>query len=191
MPTINLLPPGLQRLQAIDRYRSYALWLLLMIMAALSFTYFGSFYARYRINHQSAILSRQLADVKPAALLFDQISKDANQLASSAKEIVELTDKVHVWPIFFNYIENSVPSDVYVRSISAGPEKGNYAVIISGTATSRKAVGVFREKLLQYKVESEPTERVSQVVIDSINSNPENTEQQFSLRVTMNLEPQS
>lgn len=161
-----------------------------MIMVALSLTYFGSYYARYRIKRQSALLERQLSGVQPAAEQFDQIAHDASQLASSAQEVVELTDRKHVWPTFFAYIENSLPSDVYVRSISASPEKGLYTVIISGTAASRKAVGVFREKLLHYTMDGESTERVSQVVIDNITSNAENTEQQFTLRATMNVDPQ-
>lgn len=181
MPTINLLPPGNQRLLAFNRYRSYALGLLLVIMVALSLTYFASYYARYRIARQSALLTRQLHEVEPAAKLFDSIAKDAGQLATDAKEVVTLTDKEHDWPVFFTYIEESLPSDVYITSLSASPDKGNYTVIISGVAANRTAVGLFREKLLQ--------DRVSQVVIDSITSSTTNSDQLFSIRVTMNIEP--
>ncbi len=160
-------------------------------MVSLSLVYFGSYYARYRISRQSALLAHELNEVAPAAQSFDTIASDAAQLAASAKEVVDLNNKEHVWPIFFAYIENSLPTNVYLDSLATSQEKDGYTVIISGAAQDRKAVGAFREKLLQYTADGESTERVSQVIIDSITASSDSAEQSFTLRATMSLEPAS
>jgi len=190
MTDINLLPPKFKRLEAIDRRLPQAwLWLgialtsLLMIMITARVS-------RQNLIEQSARLSQQITD-RTAAAQFDELSAQVKSLANLAEEYQQVFAKNRVWEEMFTYLEQTVPVDTAIDAVTSTADKQDYIVTITGTSADRRSIGLFRESLLTYKSQPLQPERVSQVVIESINADPATGRQQFSLKLTFDLNPKT
>lgn len=188
--TINLLPPQFKRLERLDRAAPLVQKWLLVALIALVAVWGINRAAEAAIHEQSDRLSTQIAD-KEAAAEYDELSRQVKSLANLAEEYQRVFAKNRVWEEVFTYLEQTLPAGTQIETLAAAPDRQNYLLIVTGSAADHRSVGLFRENLLSYRSQPDQPERVSQVVIDSISTSAVTGRQQFSLRLTFDLNPKS
>jgi Tfp pilus assembly protein PilN len=190
MADINLLPPRFKRIDALDaRLTHVYLWLGIALFG-LGMVIGTAWYSTYSLNQQSARLSQQITD-KIAAAQFDELSGQVRSLASLAEEYQRVFARNRVWEELFTYLEQTIPGDTTVEAVTSTADKTGYLVTVTGTSADRRSIGLFRENLLSYKSQPSQPERVSQVVIESITADASTGRQQFSLKLSFDLNPKT
>lgn len=190
MADINLLPPKFKRIDTLDQHLPQVTLWLVLALAGMAMVICTAAYSTYSLKQQSARLSQQITD-KTAAAQFDTLSGQVKSLASLAEEYQRVFAKNRVWEELFTYLEQTVPADTVVNAVTSTADKTNYLVTVTGTSADRRSIGLFRENLLSYRSQPSQPERVSQVVIESITTDTTTGRQQFSLKLTFDLNPKT
>ncbi len=191
MNSINLLPKNRKNVLAFERHAPKARLFLAIILISLLSVWGYALYQRKSIEKKTGELITESQQLSKAVAKYDKISTEAAELAKSINEFSGIVKNDRDWATMFNYIEKSLPPNVHIVTLNTSQDQGKYIVSISGLAENRRSVGVFRETLLYQTAEEERQQRVSDVVIDSINAVPGDSGggQNFSLRATFDLTP--
>jgi len=191
MNSINLLPKHRKSILGFERHASQAWFILLLVVLALLIVWGITRYERKQVEQETSDLLTENQKLSQAVARYDQISKEAGSLAKNVTEFTTIVKNDRDWADMFRYIEQSLPPNVHITAINTSQDQGKYLVAISGLAENRRAVGVFREALLYQSTDEDSRQRVSNVVVDSINalSQEANSGHNFALRATFDLSP--
>lgn len=163
-------------------------WIALLTVIGLGICFTLSFISRMQLNTEISELETEKQSASKDVTTFDTVSEQAQELATSAIEYNKIIAQQRSWSTFFAYIANTIPPNAYTTTISTANERETFNIVLSGIASDRTAVGLFREKILEYTYEDDNSkQRVSQALIDSIAQ----TEGGFAytLRLTIDLAP--
>ncbi len=189
MNSVNLLPLTRKRFNAVNRYAGRVRFLFTTLTISLLLVFSYAFTQRMATQQSLETAEKKASQKTPESERYDLVAAQAKDLSAQAKEYYDLVRADNDFGNIFIMLKQALPPNAQLASLNSSSSGPVIVVSLAGVAADQKAVGVFREKLLDNKVNSELQINVSSVTIDSIAATGnESGAYNFTMRVTLSYE---